>query len=1181
MTADLNTEVVANEPQVSLNDPERFVSQRRQHLGSPILNEQERWGLALSGGGVRSATFCYGLITALAKNGVFSRFDYMSTVSGGGYIGTMIGSLAHKSKTAEELEKKLAVNENSRELSWLRMNSRYLMPRGGRDSLFAIVTILRNLIGVHRELAVLGLLLGCVLGLVDIAAWWALDNRITSQSNRSVPWLRVWEFVSHFPTLWVTLIVPIVIAVLLTTARVMWLGVVHMSGSKIPAMLTDGSITKGLVLTFRIAGALFTLGVIDWIAWRIANKPVAVAGFGAGFALVLPLLRALMPLVRDAQPGNHVARLVKMSILIDIAGRVAVLALAVLWTAVVHATCTQAVLQTGLGQANYAEAALRLGCVVALVGVWAVVTSFHLNFLNLSSLHNFYRARLTNTYLGAANDGRATQHKIRDYHKDDDIPLSAYQPYAHGGPVHMVNVCVNETFQKYGLFNVDRQGKLMTVIGPRYYRLEGDSRWHQMAENSDVSVGTWMAISGAAAAPGLGSGSRPGWAALLTILGVRLGYWWTCDAPQERSSAYVPKKSPTYAHIAPKYTYLLSELFGLLPGSSRHVQYLSDGGHCENTGVYPLLYQQCELIVLADCGADPEYRFDDLENLLRRARIDLGVDIHFLKVNESSSAYIGTLSDLASPASNACVALASIKYRGGKEGVLVLVKPNVMEDLPEDLHNYYRDHRSFPQQSTADQFFSEDQWESYFSLGRHLGSHLTKDFFISVPSLVRSATPSARSASESDAATASATSRISVRVGAKAIATSTLGFGTLLAASTGVWSAFQSGVDLDNKPTSLPPDLLRPLYNMYAELPLTASATSEQTVAKLASEIMYVWGQAKANHQEASLMSNSVAVTIFNTVAQRCYALSNRLAACDTLAKGENCPRPPGKIGVVERRNSYWMRYDSSARKEERHPPSYCESARQQGDDAIAMPASPPASISIPGGRDKEPLRSPASVVVAGDGSNTVKVPERICERMSVYVQIYGGAGRDNVRVLRTFWREAGADVPPIEDVKATAARQGRVPPFQYEKPTIIYHTADTSVSACAKQLPTLAHQPKGNWTVQPLSSGLKARPNTIEVWLPPTATAIGFDQWLAKSAFCRQETTSDNSVTAYAVRCYPTLQSCNIDLTRTAAAQGSACAPIQQSDLNALVPLRNSNGFYYNVSTKPFQAPFPSLTRK
>ncbi len=58
------------------------------------------WGLALSGGGIRSATFCFGLLKALAQNQVFHRFDVLSTVSGGGYIGSTIGKLYHNAAEA-------------------------------------------------------------------------------------------------------------------------------------------------------------------------------------------------------------------------------------------------------------------------------------------------------------------------------------------------------------------------------------------------------------------------------------------------------------------------------------------------------------------------------------------------------------------------------------------------------------------------------------------------------------------------------------------------------------------------------------------------------------------------------------------------------------------------------------------------------------------------------------------------------------------------------------------------------------------------------------------------------------------------------------------------------------------------------------------------------------------------
>ncbi|SHN13210.1 hypothetical protein [Rhizobacter sp. OV335] len=52
--------------------------------------------LCLSGGGIRSATFCLGVIQGLARAGLLKDFHYLSTVSGGGYIGGWLSSWIHR-----------------------------------------------------------------------------------------------------------------------------------------------------------------------------------------------------------------------------------------------------------------------------------------------------------------------------------------------------------------------------------------------------------------------------------------------------------------------------------------------------------------------------------------------------------------------------------------------------------------------------------------------------------------------------------------------------------------------------------------------------------------------------------------------------------------------------------------------------------------------------------------------------------------------------------------------------------------------------------------------------------------------------------------------------------------------------------------------------------------------------
>jgi hypothetical protein len=114
--------------------------------------------LALSGGGIRSATFSLGVIQALAAKKKLASFDYLSTVSGGGYIGAWLTAWIHRSNLAtvqSALAQQGSGNEKApkssepEELSWLRRYSNYLTPRVGlfsTDSLTLIATWLRNVL---------------------------------------------------------------------------------------------------------------------------------------------------------------------------------------------------------------------------------------------------------------------------------------------------------------------------------------------------------------------------------------------------------------------------------------------------------------------------------------------------------------------------------------------------------------------------------------------------------------------------------------------------------------------------------------------------------------------------------------------------------------------------------------------------------------------------------------------------------------------------------------------------------------------------------------------------------------------------------------------------------------------------------------------------------------------------
>jgi len=144
------------------------MEKRRAAAGLDPADPQLPIGLACSGGGIRSATFCLGVFQALARSDFLRRIDFLSTVSGGGYIGTFLGHLylrpyadpgkdqaGHPTDpagadgyvlgaTAAERVSSILDDSHAKPLAHLRENGRYLSPNGSGDSLLAGAVVLRN-----------------------------------------------------------------------------------------------------------------------------------------------------------------------------------------------------------------------------------------------------------------------------------------------------------------------------------------------------------------------------------------------------------------------------------------------------------------------------------------------------------------------------------------------------------------------------------------------------------------------------------------------------------------------------------------------------------------------------------------------------------------------------------------------------------------------------------------------------------------------------------------------------------------------------------------------------------------------------------------------------------------------------------------------------------------------------
>ncbi len=107
--------------------------------------------LCLSGGGIRSAAFALGVAQGLAKRGLLQNFDYLSTVSGGGYFGSFLTAWVQRrgyAAVCKELGGDFRVTEGS-PLQYLRRYTSYLTPERGpftADTLSVVALYLRNLL---------------------------------------------------------------------------------------------------------------------------------------------------------------------------------------------------------------------------------------------------------------------------------------------------------------------------------------------------------------------------------------------------------------------------------------------------------------------------------------------------------------------------------------------------------------------------------------------------------------------------------------------------------------------------------------------------------------------------------------------------------------------------------------------------------------------------------------------------------------------------------------------------------------------------------------------------------------------------------------------------------------------------------------------------------------------------
>jgi hypothetical protein len=378
----------------------------------------------------------------------------------------------------------------------------------------------------------------------------------------------------------------------------------------------------------------------------------------------------------------------------------------------------------------YASPGRLLVVLATLIAVVGVGLGRLIN-TNKFSLHYYWRNRMMRAYMGASRKNRdATKDLFTDFDMADDLPMhklkyiqqdDAALPEIKQKPMHVLVVTLNLVGGDKLAWQ-DRKAESFT-ISPRH----SGSYWLGYRDSEHygegITLATAAALSGAAASPNMGfMMTSPIVRILMTLFNIRMGFW--LGNPGLAGNKPGRFRRSTYDRNCPRSSVrpIVAEALGRTDDKHPYV-YLSDGGHFENFGLYEMILRRCRFIVVGDGSSDADYDFQSLALAIRQIRVDFGVPIDMEKMVFGN--------DPPEVPSNYC-AIGTIRYScidnttgdptkdEDYDGVLIYLKPSLIGGEPRDVTNYHRVSSDFPQDTIADQWFSEAQFESYRMLGSHM-----------------------------------------------------------------------------------------------------------------------------------------------------------------------------------------------------------------------------------------------------------------------------------------------------------------------------------------------------------------------------------------------------------------------------------------------------------------------------
>jgi hypothetical protein len=744
--------------------------------GEPRVVEakMECVGLALSGGGIRSATFNAGLLQGLHRFGILRHVDYLATVSGGGYIGGFWSRWLLESEKQREqkgmfpdqyAESMKNFSGNSRvfeaaEIRHLREFAKFLVPRTGifdTETWGAIVAMLGSTVpAILAALSVIGLSLVLWLGLTFYMAC-------------PDPWARLFVIVA-------------LTAAVLIGMELWW--------RTMPTGDHDPKYQRRVEL--RTYAALVLIGLIasfasnDSTIWTYSfeektwNREIVRANYQTWWSLVgisapskaaqgkplwLPdlyqpsigwlIVAALFIAFRYRGTFSPSSLERRTALATDDRVAMRLLGLATFW----------AVLATfwhiGLNLRHFGDLSLYLGgAAIGSTGLFALLSNWMSHKLSrmqkggglLDSIKPFLPQILA--YLAVGLAWAALANKLIELNQHDWL---SWYLTAVALTLPILWILLVDP-QEFGLHAVYRDRICRAYLGAAApsARSAAENRNTDLRKDDDLPLADLLSrplhlICCAANNVGgdhLSSLSRGARSAVLSRHGVAMGNHWLAQPNATLGSAVTASAAAANSNmgslsmtLGPAVSFLMAALnlrLGLWVDNPERVRtprhdrllpgwrffkemaawtdtdasdiHLSDGGHFDNLGLYELVRRHCRYIIASDCGADPQVAFDDFGNAARRIREDFGVEID-IDITPLKPGPDGFARQHA--------VVGTIDYGWFDKGTLIYIKASLTGDEPVDTGQYKSTKPDFPHESTGDQFYDEAQWESYRRLGVH------------------------------------------------------------------------------------------------------------------------------------------------------------------------------------------------------------------------------------------------------------------------------------------------------------------------------------------------------------------------------------------------------------------------------------------------------------------------------